>query len=88
MSDCSTRDYSMPGISGRVAWNDGTESPITFARVVNGETRVAVAVELDGVVYERVVHCSECKFRDASHCSMTGDYTRAGDYCSFGKERR
>ena len=34
--------------------------------------------------YEQVVHCRDCRFRDVSHCSMTGDYVRSNDYCSFG----
>ena len=76
MSDCSTRDCSTRGIGGRVAWHDGTDSPITFARYVNGVERKAVFVELDeAMFYERQTcrlekepgseylwWCSHCEF--------------------------
>lgn len=39
------------GIHGRIRWDDGTESRLAYARLVNGRERRAVHVELDGVRY-------------------------------------
>ena len=52
MSDCSTQACNAPrGIDGRIAWTDGKESELHYARFVNGVERRADYIELDGVRY-------------------------------------
>lgn len=51
--DAREYDQSRP-IRGRVVWDDGTESRITYGRYVNGVERRAAYVEMDGTRYEPI----------------------------------
>ena len=42
-------------------------------------------VRVDGVKFERVVRCRDCRYRHIRHCDMNGEYVQMDDYCSFGE---
>ena len=52
MSDCSTNSFDVRPIRGEIHWRGGMRpTPLSYARYVNGQERVAEHVELDGVRY-------------------------------------
>lgn len=57
MSDCTNGGrnvYAQPAIHGKLIYADGTESEFMYARMVNGEERRVVAVEVDGTTFKPV----------------------------------
>ena len=52
MSDCSSHSFDVRPIRGEIGWGgDMRPTPLSYARYVNGQERVAEYVELDGVRY-------------------------------------
>lgn len=83
MSDCSYTAFAAPQpIRGQINWANGHRpTPLSYARFVNGEERIAESVEIDGVVYAPERLCDVAASYDTS--DVFGDNSNAEWYFSF-----